>query len=78
MNRKFKLIYILTVLGMSIIAFSAMYFLFNWSLKKSLIISGGAAIAMLIADSIAFYYMQKKKAHDENTLNSDSTNPNTP
>jgi hypothetical protein len=78
MNKKFKLVWILTLLGMSIIAFSAMYFLFNWSLKKSLIISGGAAIAMLIADSIAFYYMQKKKTHDENTLNSDSTNPNTP
>ncbi len=78
MNKKFKLVWILTLLGMSIIAFSLMYFLFNWTLKKSLIISGGAAIAMLIADSIAFYYMQKKKAHDENTLNSDSINPNTP
>ncbi len=73
MNKKFKLVWIVTILGMSIIAFSLMYFLFDWTLKKSLIISGGAAIAMLIVDSIAFYYIKKMKTQNGNTLNSDST-----
>ena len=78
MNKKTKIIYLIAVPFFALIAFCVMYFVFNWSLKKSIIISGGSAVAMLIADSIAFYYMQKKKTHDENTLNSDSTNPNTP
>jgi hypothetical protein len=59
-----------------IIACGTMFYLFNWSLKKSMIISGGAAVAMVIADSIALR-RSEKKTHYDNTLNSDSTNPNT-
>ncbi len=77
MNKKSKLIYMISVPVLFIIAFDIMFYLFNWSLKKSMIISGGAAVAMVIADSIALRKAEKK-THEENTLNSDSTNPNTP
>ncbi len=77
MNKKTKMIYFISVPVYAIIAFLAMYFLFNWSLKKSIIISGGGMIAMIIADSIAFYFIEKKKRKNINQEATDSTDLNT-
>jgi len=77
MNKKTKLIYIIAVPVFSIITFLIMYYLFNWSFKKSIIISGGSAVAMVISDFIALHFAEKKrKKIDQESAN--STNLNTP
>ncbi len=43
---------ILTIIVLSIAAFCLMYYLTDFNLKKSLIISGGAAIAMILFDVV--------------------------
>jgi ABC-type multidrug transport system permease subunit len=60
MTRKLKIVYIVTVLALTTIAFCIMYFLIHLKLKMSLMFSVVPAIAMLIADSIAFRIKQKK------------------
>jgi hypothetical protein len=60
MSRKLKIVYVITVIALTTIAFSVMYFLIHLSLKKSLIFSVGPAIAMLITDSIVLRKRQNK------------------
>jgi hypothetical protein len=66
MNRKLKIVYVVTILVLTIIAFSVLYFLIHSGLKKSLIFSVGPAIAMLVADGIAFRIKQNKLKIDNN------------
>jgi flagellar basal body-associated protein FliL len=76
MNKKTKIIYLIAVPVFALIAFCVMFFVFDWSLKKSIIICGGSAVAMMITDFFAMYFAEKK-SKNSNQESTDSTDLNT-
>jgi low affinity Fe/Cu permease len=51
---------ILTIIVLSIAAFCLMYYLTDFGLKKSLIISVGAAVAMILFDVVILNLVRKR------------------